>query len=100
MKMRLSQTMGVESPSPGMGVFHLTLLVSLQVTGGSASGATPVASGPRHCGQKRSAAESARSRPGQSGHASSGRKSKDWNLASNRERSEVFIMSKKYSGRL
>src|SRR6202034_4400166 len=58
-KTRLSQTMGVELPSPGIGVFHLTLLVSLQVSGGSACGATPVASGPRHCGQKRSASEAA-----------------------------------------
>ena len=42
----MSQTMGVESPSPGMPAFHLTFWVSLQVTGGSAWGASPVKSRP------------------------------------------------------
>src|SRR5260370_32877724 len=42
---------GVALPVPGILTFHLTLLVSLQVVGGSAEGATPVWSGPRHCGQ-------------------------------------------------
>jgi len=45
------QTIGEPEPRPGIGTFQRTLLVSLQVAGGSASGATPVASGPRHCGQ-------------------------------------------------
>src|SRR5205807_245091 len=57
------QTTGVEEPAPGMAAFHLTFFVSLHSTGGLASGATPVASGPRHCGQldneRRASAESA-----------------------------------------
>src|SRR5580658_3216514 len=51
MKTMFSQTIGEAEPSPGSFTFHLMLLVSLQVVGGLASGATPVASGPRHCGQ-------------------------------------------------
>lgn len=50
-KIRSPQTIGVESPAPGTLTFHLTFSVSLQVEGGSASGAAPVANGPRHCGQ-------------------------------------------------
>src|SRR5438128_2400283 len=49
--------MGVAEPPPGILTFHLTLLVSLHVTGGLASGATPLASGPRHWGQFASAPE-------------------------------------------
>src|SRR5947207_13209659 len=50
-KTRSPQTMGVESPAPGILTFHFMWSVSLQVKGGSASGASPVASGPRHWGQ-------------------------------------------------
>src|SRR5690348_4094037 len=42
---------GVAEPSPGIFTFHLMLFVSLQETGGSAAGATPLCSGPRHSGQ-------------------------------------------------
>src|SRR5438552_2903592 len=50
-KMRSPQTIGVASPEPGTLTFHFTWSDSLQLTGGSAIGPTPVASGPRHCGQ-------------------------------------------------
>src|SRR5213593_4858686 len=43
--------MGDECPLPGKGIFQRTLLVSLQRIGGLACGATPLANGPRHCGQ-------------------------------------------------
>src|SRR6058998_56526 len=43
--------MGEECPLPGNGIFQRTLLVSLQRIGGLACGATPLANGPRHCGQ-------------------------------------------------
>ena len=43
--------MGVAEPLPGILTFHFTLFVSLQVSGGSPCGATPLANGPRHCGQ-------------------------------------------------
>src|SRR5277367_3950493 len=96
MKTRLSHTMGVALPSPGIGVFHLTLLVSLQVKGGSACGAKPVASGPRHCGQLRSAAESAQAawlaKPSASGNTTDGRTSAALTLASSHERNETFMM--------
>src|SRR5438270_13530163 len=49
--MRSPQTIGVECPLPGRVVFQRMFLVSLHSTGGLASGATPVPSGPRHCGQ-------------------------------------------------
>ena len=52
----LPQISGVASPRPGIFTFHLMLLVSLQVVGGSAVGLTPVISGPRHCGQFESSA--------------------------------------------
>src|SRR2546421_148566 len=42
---------GVDAPSPGICTFQRTLLVSLHFSGGSACGATPFSSGPRHCGQ-------------------------------------------------
>src|SRR5262245_41639026 len=48
---------GVAEPLPGIFTFHFTLLVSLQVTGGDASGAVPFWSGPRHCGQFLSCSE-------------------------------------------
>src|ERR1043166_3185823 len=48
---RSPHTTGVESPEPGTLTFHFTWFVSSHLSGGSASGATPVASGPRHCGQ-------------------------------------------------
>ena len=50
------QTIGVAEPLPGIAIFHLTLRVSLHSTGGSAAGASPVASGPRHCGHALSSA--------------------------------------------
>src|SRR6266540_3952590 len=43
--------MGEECPLPGNGSFQRILLVSLQRIGGLACGATPLANGPRHCGQ-------------------------------------------------
>src|SRR2546427_89669 len=43
--------MGEECPLPGTGIFQRTWLVSLQRIGGLACGATPLANGPRHCGQ-------------------------------------------------
>src|SRR2546425_9490970 len=43
--------MGEECPLPGSGIFQRILLVSLQRIGGLACGATPLANGPRHCGQ-------------------------------------------------
>src|SRR6185503_15949425 len=52
---RLPQTTGVEEAEPAIGNFHFTFLFSLHSSGGSASGATPLASGPRHCGQLRRA---------------------------------------------
>lgn len=45
------QTIGVEVPKPGIFIFHFTFSVSLQVVGGFAPGATPLARGPRHLGQ-------------------------------------------------
>src|SRR5712671_4863303 len=48
--------MGDECALPGRTVFQRMLLVSLQWTGGFARGATPLANGPRHCGQLSGAA--------------------------------------------
>src|SRR5712671_5077918 len=42
---------GEECPLPGSGIFQRMLFVSLQWTGGLARSATPLANGPRHCGQ-------------------------------------------------
>ena len=42
---------GVETPAPAIGAFHATLSVALQRVGSGASGATPLAFGPRQCGQ-------------------------------------------------
>ena len=73
---RSSQTIGELEPRPGTATFHRTFRVSLHSTGGRACGASPVDSGPRHCGQKRSAGGAerrrARSRPTRRG-AGSGR---------------------------
>ena len=43
--------MGEECPLPESDIFQRTLFVSLQWIGGFARGATPLADGPRHCGQ-------------------------------------------------
>jgi len=48
-----SQMIGVEVPKPGSFAFHFTRSLSLQLVGGAPCGATPVAWGPRHCGQLR-----------------------------------------------
>ena len=45
--MRLPQVTGDARPRPPISTFHLTLLVSLQLIGGSPCGLTPVSSGPR-----------------------------------------------------
>jgi hypothetical protein len=42
---------GVDVPSPGMWTFQEMFLLSSHFTGGLPLGATPVPSGPRHCGQ-------------------------------------------------
>src|SRR5262245_58370878 len=42
---------GLALPSPGILTSHFTCSVSLQRSGGFASGAVPLASGPRHWGQ-------------------------------------------------
>ena len=44
---------GLAVPRPGSAIFHRTLLVSLQFMGGWASGAIPLACGPRQAGQLR-----------------------------------------------
>src|SRR4051794_1010165 len=50
-KIWLPHTMGVAVLSPSILTFHLMLALSSQLLGGSPKGATPLASGPRHCGQ-------------------------------------------------
>src|SRR5437773_10814104 len=50
---------GEERPRPVIRTFHAILLVSLQVTGGSACGAQPLPAGPRNCGQSRAEEEQA-----------------------------------------
>ena len=62
MKILSPHTIGVADPRPGSFTFHFTLLVSLHFVGGFADGATPFASGPRHCGQFASG-EAASERP-------------------------------------
>jgi hypothetical protein len=42
---------GDADPRPGISIFHLMFLVSLHWSGGVAVFETPVAYGPRHCGQ-------------------------------------------------
>ena len=47
-----SQTIGLDHPSPGIGVFQATFSVALHVSGSRGSSATTdVPSGPRNCGQ-------------------------------------------------
>src|SRR5713226_8588717 len=53
---RLPQTIGDADPRPGISTFHRRFFVSLHSVGGFADRETPVAYGPRHCGQNRSAA--------------------------------------------
>ena len=69
--MRSPLTIGVEMPTPASGAFHATFSVALQRVGSAASEDTPVACGPRQCGQSSAwsaqrppihTAESARSR--------------------------------------
>jgi hypothetical protein len=55
-KMRSPQTTGDADPRPGSSTFQRTFFASLHSSGGFAYFETPVAYGPRHCGQKRSAA--------------------------------------------
>ncbi len=43
------ETTGDDQPTPGNADRHSTLSLLLQVSGGRASAATPVASGPRNC---------------------------------------------------
>src|SRR5688572_5780895 len=52
---RLPHTTGLESPRPGRGAFHATLLPSptLQVVAVGCPSATPLAAMPRNCGQSR-----------------------------------------------
>src|SRR4030095_14915258 len=49
------QMTGVPDPRPGISTFQRTFFVSLHSRGGSAVLETPVAYGPRHCGQNFSA---------------------------------------------
>ena len=44
-------TTGEDQPRPGMSCFHTIFSVVLQRSGRSACSATPIASGPRNCGQ-------------------------------------------------
>jgi hypothetical protein len=60
MKMESPQMIGVDVPRPGILTFHRTFFPSAQVVGGSAVGATPLASGPRHCAQLASGVSAAR----------------------------------------
>src|SRR6185295_9158751 len=55
---RSSQITGDDEPRPGISTFQRMFFVSLHSAGGVADRETPVANGPRHCGQKRSAAGS------------------------------------------
>src|SRR5207245_3568544 len=55
-KIRSPQTTGDEDPRPGMSTFQRMFFVSLHSVGGFANRETPLAYGPRHCGQNRSAA--------------------------------------------
>jgi len=52
------QTIGDADPRPGISTFQRMFCVSLHSVGGLPCRATPFASGPRHCPQKRSASES------------------------------------------
>ena len=53
---RSPQITGEDDPRPGISTFQRTFFVSLHSVGGLADLETPLAYGPRHCGQKRSAA--------------------------------------------
>ena len=54
----LPQTIGLDHPTPGIGVFQATPSVALHVSGSSGmSSTTAVMSGPRHCGQLSDAAD-------------------------------------------
>ena len=55
-KMRSPQMTGDADPRPGISTFQRTFFVSLHSVGGVADCETPLAYGPRHCGQKRSLA--------------------------------------------
>ena len=55
-KTRSPQTTGVAEPRPGISTFQRMFFPSAHSRGGVAVLDTPVACGPRHCGQKRSAA--------------------------------------------
>src|SRR6185436_19108367 len=55
---RSPQITGDDDPRPGTSTFQRMFLVSLHSVGGLAAFETPVAKGPRHCGQNRSAAGS------------------------------------------
>jgi hypothetical protein len=56
--MRSPHTTGDDEPRPGISTFHFTFFDSLHSVGGSAWRDTPVACGPRHCGQNFSASVS------------------------------------------
>src|SRR5215212_11477558 len=56
---RSPQTTGDDEPRPGTSFCHRMFFVSLHSTGGSARLETPLAYGPRHWGQNRSATGSA-----------------------------------------
>jgi hypothetical protein len=51
MNNRSPHTTGDAEPRPGTSTFHLTFFDSLHSSGGDADRETPLASGPRHCGQ-------------------------------------------------
>ena len=55
---RSPHTTGEPDPRPGISIFQRTFFVSLHSAGGSARLDTPVAYGPRHCGQYASPAGS------------------------------------------
>jgi hypothetical protein len=50
---RSPQITGDDEPRPGISTFQRMFFVSLHSVGGVADLETPVAKGPRHCGQKR-----------------------------------------------
>src|SRR5882672_2735530 len=54
---RSPQMTGDADPRPGISTFQRMFFVSLHSTGGVAVFETPVAYGPRHCGQNRSAGD-------------------------------------------
>src|SRR3954468_8163437 len=56
---RSFHTNGDADPRPGISIFHLMFFVSSHCSGGVAVFETPVAYGPRHCGQNFSASVAA-----------------------------------------